>query len=632
MFDFIRNNNKIAQVILGLIALTFVFFGIDGYVRGGGGGKDVATIGDTKITQQQFQQELRERQERFRSQLGPMFDAKMMDMPEIRQGVLDEMINQRVLLLEAQKTRLVVSDDALRRAIAAIPSFQDNGKFSPERYELLLKAQNMNVPTFEAQMRQDLILQQLAGSVGRSGFVAKSVSERVLAMQTEKREVMEYRFLPDAFMSQVKLEEGAVRKFYESNSKQFEIPEQARAEFVILSQDGVAAQLAVSDKEIKDWYDSHKDRYATAEERRASHILIKLDEKDKDKSKAKAKAEELLKEVQKNPAAFADIAKKNSGDPGSAEKGGDLGFFGRGAMLKPFEEATFKLKEGEISGLVESDFGFHIIKLTGIRPAKEKPLAEVRAAIETELKRGAATRKFAEAATDFTDLVYVQSDSFKPAAEKYKLAVQQSGWLGRTPNPANGPLGNEKLLKALFSEDSVKNRRNTEAVEIAPNTLVSARIVEYKPAALQPFESVKATIEDLLKRQEAQVLAKKEGEDRLAALKKGGDEKVTWSAAKAISRMDTRLVPPPAVPAIFKLDTGKLPAFTGVEIPAAGYALYKLVKVGPGDKIDDERRQAVLGQLGQMATQEEMQAYLSALKARYKVQIDKAALEASKEK
>lgn len=630
MFDAVRNNKRIVQVFLALITLPFAFWGVDSYVRNADQGKTVAKIGDIKITTPQFQQELRDRQERFRAQMGPAFDPKMMDLPEVRQGILNEMVDQRLLLLEAQKTRVTASNDSLRKAIVAIPSFLDDGKFSQERYESLLKMQGMSPPMFEAQMRQDLTLQQLAGTIGRSGFVAQAITERALALQSEKREVQEARFTPDMFLAQVKLEDDAAKKYYEANGKQFEIPEQARAEFVILSQDTIATQVVVTEAELKAWYDGHKDRYLVPEERRASHILVKFDEKDK--AKSKAKAEGLLKEVQKNPAAFADLAKKNSDDPGSAEKNGDLGFFGRGAMVKPFEDAAFKQKEGEISGLIESDFGFHIIKVTAIRAAKGKPFAEVRSEIETELKRGAATRKFAEAAEAFSNSVYEQADSLKPAAEKFKLAVQQSGWLGRTPNPANGPLGNEKLLKSLFSEDSVKNKRNTEAVEIGKNTLVAARILDYKAAAMQPFESVKAGIEAMLKRQKAQELAKKEGEDRLVALKKGGDEKINWSAAKSVSRLDGKLVPPLAVPAIFKVDTAKLPAFTGVELPGAGYALYKITKLEVGGKVDEERRKVLLGQMNMMAAQEEMQTYLAALRVRYKVEIDKTALEAAKDK
>ncbi len=631
MFDAVRNNKKIVQIFLALITLPFAFWGVDSYVRNADSDNAVAKVGGTKITAQQFQQELRESAERFRGKLGPAFDPKMMDTPEVRNGVLNEMVDRRLLMLEAQKSRLVASNDALRRAILAIPSFSENGKFSQEKYESLLKMQGMTPQGFEAQLRQDITLQQVAGTVGRTSFSAPALTARTLALQTEKREVLEARLTPELYLAQVKLEDGAVRKHYESNPKLFEIPEQARAEFVILSQDAIATQITPAEAEVRKWYDEHKDRYQVPEERRASHILVKLE--GKDKGKAKAKAEELLKEVQKNPAAFADLAKKNSDDPGSADKGGDLGFFGRGAMVKPFEDAAFKLKEGEVSGVVESDFGFHIIKLANIRAAKEKSFAEVRGEIESELKRGGAARKFAEAAETFTNTVYEQADSLKPAADKFKLAIQQSPWIGRKPNPALGPLGNEKLLKALFSDDSVKSKRNTEAVEIAPNTLVAARIVEYKAAALQPFETVQAGIETMLKRQKAQEMAVKDGQDRLAALKKGGDEKVSWSPARTVSRNDAKpALPEAALTAVFKTDAGKLPAFTGVELPGGGYGLYKLTKVDSEAKVDDDTRKGTQAQLERITAQQEVQSYLAALRARHKVEINKAAVEAARDR
>ncbi|HXE37365.1 MAG TPA: SurA N-terminal domain-containing protein [Azonexus sp.] len=624
MFDAVRNNKRIVQVFLGLIILPFAFFGVDSYIKNVGSGDEVAKIGDIKITQQQFQQSVRDQQDRLRTQLGAQFDPKLLDNPEARNAILDDLINQRLLMIEANKKHLFVSDEAIRRTIGGIDAFKVDGQFSAERYEAALRGQGMSPAGFEAQLRQDLTLQQLAGAISQSSLIAHTVSDRLLALQTEKREVMEFRVGVDAYLDKVKLADGAVRKFYDDNSKQFELPEQAKAEYVVLSMETIGTQLTVSEAEIKAWYDGHKDKFRQPEERRASHILIASEKLGKDK--AKAKAEGVLKEVQKNPAAFADLAKKNSDDPGSAAKGGDLGFFGRGMMVKAFEETAFNLKEGEISGVVESDFGFHIIKVTGVHGAKEKPFAEVRGEIESELKLAGASRKFAEAAEAFSNTVYEQADSLKPVAEKFKLTIKQSDWLGRQANPANGPLANEKLLAALFSEDSIKNKRNTEAVEIATNTLVAARLVDYKPASLQPFDGVKASIETLLKRQEAQAQAKKDGESRLESLKKGED-KLAWGAAKSVSRLDSRMIPPPAAEAVFKMDGAKLPAYTGVELPGSGYALFKLSKVGSGDELDAARRQALLGQLANLSAQEDLRLYLAALRSRYKVEIHPAALE-----
>ncbi len=628
MFDAVRNNKRIVQVFLALITLPFAFFGVDSYMRNSGAGSDVASIGDVKITQQQFQQTLREQQERLRAQLGDKFDPKMLDLPEARKAIIDDMINQRLLLVEAGKQRMFASDDAVRQTIISIDAFKVDGKFSNERYEAALRAQGMSPAGFEAQLRQDLTLQQLAGAVSQSGIVARSVSDRLLALQTEKREVMEVRLNVDSYLDKVKLADDAAKKFYDENGKQFEMPEQAKAEFVVLSMESIGSQLAVTEAEIKAWYDGNKERFRQAEERRASHILVASEKLGKDK--AKAKAEDLLQQIRKNPGAFEELARKNSDDPGSASKGGDLGFFGRGMMVKPFEDTTYALKAGEISGVVESDFGFHIIKLTGIHAAKEKPLADVKAEIEAELKKTGAARKFAEAAEAFSNRVYEQADSLKPVADKFKLTVKQSDWLGRQANPANGPLGNAKVLAALFADDSVKNRRNTEAVEIAPNTLVAARIVDYKPTALQPFESVKVAVETLLKRKEAQALAAKDGEARLEALKKGED-KLAWGAAKAVSRLDARLLPPSAAQAVFRMDSAKLPSYIGVEVPGAGYSLFKLTKVTAGEQLDAARKKAMLQQLGNLVAQEEVQLYLAALRSRYKVEVNQAALE-SKDK
>lgn len=632
MFDAVRNNKKIVQIFLGLITLPFAFWGVDSYVRSSGVGSDLASVGDTKITVPQFEQALRERQDQMRQALGAGFKQEMMNTPEMKLNVLNAMVDQRLLLLETEKNSLVTSDEVLRNVISTIPSLQENGQFSMTRYEAALRAQGMSQPQFEAKLRQDLTLQQLIGVLGDSAFVSDSQAEAMLRLQSEERQFSEFRIAPEQFADKVKIEASAVQKYYDDHKTAFEVAEQLKAEYLVLSLDAVLSQVTVGEPEIRAWYETHKDRYQQNEERRASHILI-VAKTAAEKDKAKAKAEEVLKEVQKAPAKFAELAKQYSQDPGSAKNGGDLGFFGRGMMVKAFEETVFKQKEGEISSVLESEFGYHIILLTGIKPGKLRSLDEVRPEIESDLKLQAAQRKFAESAEAFNNMVYEQSDSLQPAAEKFKLKIQQSGWLPRNPDAkdlaALGPLANSKILAALFSEDAIKNKRNTEAVEIGPNMLLAARVLEHVPATSKPFDTVKADIEKLLKAQEASALARNSGESRLAELKKeGSEDKVAWSLIKSASRLQGRDLPPSAMQAIFKADVQKLPAYAGVGTGIDGsYMLYKIVKVSQPENLDAARRKKFQSEFGEIIAQQDLSAYLSGLRLRYKININKAALD-----
>lgn len=633
MFDSVRNNKKIVQIFLALITLPFAFFGVDSYVRNSGAGRDMASVGDTKITVQQFEQSLRERQDQLRRSMGASFKAEMMNTPEAKLGVLNSLIDQRLLLLETEKNHLGTSDEALREVISKIPALQEDGKFSMSRYETALRAQGMSQPQFEAKLRQDLTLQQLIGAIGDTAFVSDTQAEALLRLQSETRQFSELRIAPEQFADKVKIDPAAAQKYYDDNKARFEVPEQIKAEFLVLSLDALLAQVSVGDAEVKSWYDGHQDRYQQPEERRASHILI-VTNGDVDKEQAKAKAEEVLKEVQKSPAKFAELAKQYSQDPGSAQKGGDLGYFGRGMMVKPFEEIVFAQKEGDVSGLVQSDFGYHIIKVTGIKPGTLRPLDEVRAEIAKELKTQAASRKFAEAAEAFNNLVYEQSESLAPAAEKFKLKVEKTGLIQRNLDPqaqaALGPLANDKIMGALFSEDSIKNKRNTEAVEVAPSTLVAARVVEHVPASSVPFETVKADIEKLLTAQEAESLAKAAGEARLAELRKSGEDggaKAGWSAVRSASRLQGRELPAAAMQAIFKADVQKLPAYAGALVNG-GYVLYRVDKVDVPAQVDVDKRKGLQREYAAIVAQQDLSAYLSGLRLRYKISINSAALEA----
>ncbi|KAB2970173.1 SurA N-terminal domain-containing protein [Zoogloea sp.] len=631
MFDAVRNNKKIVQIFLLLITLPFAFWGVDSYVKNAGNGDSLASVGGSSISMNEFQQAMREQQDRLRAGMGENFNPAMLETPEARKAVLDNLINQRLLALDASKMHLTVADQQLRQTIAEIPAFQDNGQFSLPRYEAVLKAQGMTQAVFESRVRSDLALKQVLGAVAEGVMVSGNSVGQVYSVQFEERVVSEARLAAPQYAGSVKLADDAARKFYDENRRRFEVPAQVKAEYLVLGQDEVAAQLSISEADVRKEYDAHPERFRQGEERRASHILIQA-AKDGDAAALKAareKAEALLKQVKANPADFARLAKENSQDPGSAEKGGDLGFFARGAMVKPFEDATFGLaKEGDVSGVVQSDFGFHIIRLSGIKAEKVRAFDEVKAEIQAELKRAEAGKRFAEMAEGFTNTAYEQADSLKPAAEKYKLQIRTSEWIaqgGRAPAPFDNP----KLLAALFSDDAVKNKRNTDAVEVAKGTLVTARVVEHKPASVKPFEEVKADIEKVLTLEQAVVLAEKDGEAKLAKLGKGEALDLQWSAAHPIQRVDQR-IPPEVLRTIFRAPVDKLPAYAGAKVQGVGYVLFRIEKVTRpvASGKDDPRLQALRQQYGRVLAEEEFSAYLGALRKRYDVKVNAAKLEA----
>jgi peptidyl-prolyl cis-trans isomerase D len=630
MLDFVRNNKRITQGFLALITLPFAFWGVDSYVRNADVGAGVATVGGSKITRQELQSAMREQQERMRAQLGGKVDPAMFETPQMRRAVLDSLVTQRLLAEQTQKAKLVVGNEQLIQFIAGVPSLQENGKFSKERYEALVAAQGMSKEMFEARLRQDMAMQQLMLPVIEAGITGQVAAARWLVTQLEQREIGEVRLMPESYAGQVKLAADAVQKHYEANRKQYELPEQVRAEFLVLSRDGMIAQASVSDEEVKAAYQSRADRYKEGETRRASHILIRAakDAPEAEAKAAKAKADELLAQVKKAPADFAKIAKQNSQDPGSAEKGGDLDWFGRGAMVKAFEDTAFTLKEGQVSDVVRSDFGFHIIRLAGVRAERSKPFEEVKADLLAELKREAGMKKYAEAAEAFGNTVYEQADSLKPAAEKWKLEIRQTQWLakgGKLPPPFDNP----KLAAALFSDDGLKNKRNSEAVEVAPGALVSARVLEHKPAAVQSLDVVKGDIEKRLVRDEAFKLATKDGEDKLSRLAKGEVVALNWSPARNVSRTAAQGMPADSLRAVFKADTGKLPAYTGVAVPGNGYALYRISSVKGVGEVgkDDPVGRALAQQYTRFVAEEEFSAWMSTLKEKYPVEINKAVLE-----
>ena len=626
MFGYVAKHKRLLQLLLVIfIVPPFAFWGIDSYQRSGTTNQ-VAQVDGQSISEQEFGEQLKQQQDRMRALLGAGFNAAMFDTPEIRARILDSMIAQRLLLQQAVRGNLAITDEQLREVIASTPAFRDGNQFSRERYEETLRREGYTPAMFEAGLRRDLILQQYTSAISDSGIASRAASRQIAASRAEQREASEYRIGAEPFASKVKIEPQAAQAYYDANRSRFVIPEQVRAEYVVFSSEAMLALEPIGQDEIKSWYESHIDQYQEKEERRASHILItvKAGASDADKVKAREKAQSLLDQVRRSPASFSELAKKHSDDPGSASTGGDLGYFSRGMMVGAFEDAAFRLKANETSGLVESEFGFHIIRVTGIKPAKGRSLEQVRAEIEHELRKQRVGRKFAEAAETFSNLVYEQPDSFKPVAEKYKIAVQTSEWVTRQSAPVK-VLNNQRVLSALFTDEAIKSRRNTEAVEVSPGTLVSARVIEHRPAATRPIEEVRGEIVRQLTQKEAAALAHRQGLAKLGELRKGNAGAAQFGAAKTLSRDDAKGTSPEVLAAIFRADRSKLPAYAGIAQPN-GYVLLQIGKVTDID-VDEAKLKNLQAELGRATGTQEFQAFLASLRTNARVEINKALLE-----
>jgi len=627
MFEFIRKHQRLMQILLALLIVpSFVFVGVSGYQERGASGEGVATVDGKKITQQEWENAQRRQIDQARQMMGAQFDQKLFDTPDARQAVLDELVAERAINAEVTRAHLTVSDADLRKRILDIQQFRKaDGSFDIEQYKAALAAQGMTPDQFDARMRHDLAVEQLVGSVQQTGFAPRTVATRLSSINDEEREVQELVFPAATYVAQVKVTDDMLKAFYDKNAALFQVPETVKAEYVVFDASAVEKQVNVTDAEVAAAYEKNKARFTTPEKRSASHILInaKADAKPADDAAAKAKAQAILDELRKNPNDFAKVAKAQSQDPGSAELGGDLGTIEKGVFVKPVEDAIYSLKEGETSGLVRSEFGYHIIKVTKVTPAVQKSLEDAKPEIVAELKKTKMSAKYSELAETFSNMVFDQSDSLKPVADKLGLAIQTADGLTRSPNPALGssPVNNDKFLKAIFSNDALTNKRNTEAVEVAPSTLVSGRVVEFKPASKRPFAEVEAVIRQRVTQEEAARLARQAGEAKLAAAKASGDA-AGFGETKVVTRLKEPAINPAAMVAVMKADTSKLPAYVGVDLPGQGYGVYRIAKVGQPAQPDLNRRKQEAEQIARAVGTAETYGYVEALKHKAKAKIN----------
>lgn len=608
---------------------VFGLFGVETYLQRPAGGDTVAAVGPARIGAAEYDNALRQQADTYRQQFRGNFDASIMENPEVKRSVLDRLVNDKLIAIGSERAGVRIPDKQLAERIKAEPNFQVGGSFSQQRYDDIAKSNGLSRVGLDERLREDYRQQQFRNSIADTAFVPKSTLDSFIKLSEQTREVSVVQLAPEAYIARVKVTPEQVKAYYEGHAPEFTTPERARVEYVEFSLDGLAAKAEAPVEEVKKAYEDglQRNQWGQPEERKASHILIavKPDAPESERKAAEAQAKAIAEQVRKNPKSFAEVAKNESKDPGSAANGGDLGFSPRGAMVKPFEDATYGAKKDEIVGPVLSDFGYHVIRVTDIKPAKVKTLAEVTPEIEASLKKAIAARKFAESAEAFSNMVYEQSSSLKPAADALNVNIQQSPWLIKG-TPSSPLLSNPKLLAEIFSNDAVKGKRNTSAVEVAPNVLVAAHVIEHKPAELRPLDAVRADIERRLQREEALKLAKADGESKLKAVQEGKDAGVKWPVALAVNRQKSGGLFPQVLDRVFRADAKKLPAYVGVETPA-GYSLVQVSKVIELDKVAVAQREALGSQLRQAVVMEELEAMLQSLRSRVGVSIRKDALE-----
>jgi peptidyl-prolyl cis-trans isomerase D len=627
MFDFIRKHTKVTMALLFLLIVpSFILFGLDGYNRSKEKGVAVAKVDGKEIIQSEWDRAHQSEVDRLRVSM-PTLDAKLLDSPQARYATLERLVRDRVIAAAADQFKFTTSDQRLARELQQSPEIaalrRPDGTLDMERYRQLLGSQGMTPEMFEANVRADLSRRQVLGGFGASGFSSVPAAGMALNAYFEKREIQLARFNTADFSAKLSPTDAELEQFYKANEKLFQAPEQANIEYVLLDVDAVKKNISINEAELKTYYEQNAQRLSGAEERRASHILISSPKTAlaAEREQAKAKAEELLAVVKKAPDTFADVARKNSQDPGSAVNGGDLDFFARGAMVKPFEDAAFSMKKGETSPVVESDFGYHIIKLTDIKTPKQRSFEEMKTELEADLKKQQAQKKFSETAEAFTNGVYEQSDSLKPVADRLKLEVKSAANVTRQPTAgAKGVLANPKFLNALFAPDAIEKKRNTEAVEFAPSQLVSGRMVQYTPARTQAFAEVKDIVRQRWSAQQGAEAARKEGAAKLAAWK-AEPASAALSEPLLVSREQTQKLPAPIVNAALRADASALPAFSGIDLGVQGYAVLKVTKVVPRDVPLDAAAKQEREQYTQWWTSAESLAYYNGLKERFKAEI-----------
>ena len=632
MFEFVRKHNKILQVVLFLLIFpSFVLFGIQGYNHFSGDANLAAKVDGVPITLQQLDQAQRQQVARLQQTMGPNADAQSLDTPQLRMRTLDSLVREVLLQVAVGKQRLQVGDAQLQQAILQIPQIAalrtKTGAFDVAAYRRLIEEQGMTTAQFEASVREQLLQQQALGGIGDTAIGSSAVARQLLQWRQQTRTVRIAPFDASTFEQGIDPDDAQLQAYYKQHQDEFRVPAKATVQYVVFGLDDLRNGVQITPQQEQAYYDAHKGEFYLPEQRRASHILIALPPKPTPAqvAAAKARADAIAAQVRKDPADFAALARKDSQDPGTAAQGGDLGWFTPDAMVKPVAQAVFALsKVGEIAGPVRSQYGFHVIELTGIHPAQHKTLAQAKAQIDAALRDQEARKRYGRLSEKFSSMVYENSRNFDKVAQELHLNVHTADDVTSQPqegDPKFDPLASPAFLQALFGKVSLRDRRNIAAVTVAPSTLASGRIVSLQPATSLSFAQARDRVRKLLVQQLAAQRAEKAGEQALAQAR-AGKAQPKWGPPQQLSLAKSAASPvaQQVLDAVFRANADKLPQLLGVKLPGQGYALVSVDAVSQV-KPNGGELQIQQGTLDQILGEAYVQAYIDSLKQQYGVKI-----------
>ncbi len=623
-----KKSGLFVKIVLGIVVIGFSFFGIESYFISQTS-TDVAVVGKTSITQDQFRERFGEYRQQMTRMMGDRVDGEFFQRIEVKRQVLDQLINEQVLLNANEELGVVVPADAVRKQIASFDAFLEDGKFDPSRYRTILAGQGMTPLGFEQRVRQDIAVRTLPNEVTASALVTEADVDAYLRLRNQTRD---FRFIrldkPEPPSEEVGADE--IETWYADHQDDFMTPEQVSLQYLELDASALDVAVTPDESTLRDRYEKEKARFVTEEQRLASHILVKVpgNGSPDDQKAALAEARALRQQIE-DGADFATVAKAESDDLGSKNQGGDLGWLEKGMTDPAFDDALFAMDKGTLSEPILSSEGYHIIELRDVRPGSTRSFEEVRPDLVREYTETEHDRVFNEKAGRLTDLTYQDPSSLAPAAEDLGLEIKTTGMFQRTGG--DGIAANPDVVKAAFSDNVLVQGNNSDPVALGPDKVVVVRVAEHQPSKAKPLDEVRDTIRDRIIAERVASAAKKhadalfatlEKDHDLAALATANDLEVTEQVGIGRNAMNVDRTVVGAVFAMPRPTTDK-PSYRLVALADDAYALVELLKATDGDpsKLDEKTREAARNTIVQARGSLFAREFVEALRNRSEIKV-----------